>query len=290
MRDRGNKVSKPPITINLVFLHMNITYCDPTLFRIRTLLKLVEVFHIDEIYNLMPALPKACSANTIITSKLRVSRKENETIDDVTKRSVYTFLDKISRPIFIENVFFGKEIFDKFQNSRSIDFSSNINLPDSNLLILNHDKRVFKEKQSVYFSSYLFNILKKYNSTINYQNRLCFTNLSPQFFIDDEDESSLNDIINDRYSAQLFRSNANMQKYLLKIWNVKSIYSLANQIFSKKGLRLHQEHIEEAENERKYQEQMDRAFYDDGLTEVERWGADSELDYIYNNGGDWIDY
>ena len=41
--------------------------------------------------------------------------------------------------------------------------------------------------------------------------------------------------------------------------------------------------LKEIEEEERREREEARAYYDDGLTEVQRWGADMELDYITTN-------
>lgn len=258
---------------------MNIIFFDPSFVTSETLIKISTICHINEVYNLMPLGNMNYKINRIFDSKIKIWRKQNESLDDVTKRAVYTLLDKVSSPIFINDEYAGKEVHNVFSNSNSKTFINNLNLDDPNILVLKPSFRLLTEINEVNFMSYFFNILKKSDKSNRYDDRICRITLSPFISLENKDITSLQQI--NSYDYQ--KAVSELLTLMLQSWNVNNTEELRKILISEEGIEKYHQVLKDIEEEEFFASYS----YE---SPAEQWDIASEMDYIRNNGGDWIDY
>lgn len=261
---------------------MNIIFFDPSFVTSETLIKISTICHINEVYNLMPSGNINYKIQRIFDSKIKIWRKQNESLDDVTKRAVYTLLDKVSSPIFIGDEYVGKEVHDVFTNSNSKTFLNNLNLDDPNILVLLPYFRLQTEINEVKFMSYFFNIIKKSDKSNRYDNRICRITLSPFISLKNTDITSLQQIERNDYK----KAESELLTLILQSWDIKYTEELRKILISEEGIEKYHQVLKDIEREELEQQ---RAAYKHE-SPAERWDIASEMEYIRNNGGDWIDY
>lgn len=268
---------------------MNVVFFDPTYVDELTLSKLGDILKITEVYSLMPMVRGDYKIKNAFGNKVKLWRRSEETLDNAKKRGVYALLNLVSTPIIVDGNFTGKNVFDVFLESKSDAFSANLDLQDPNVLILLPDRRLDNEESETKFFRYFYNILKKHDSTNRYTERIASVTLSPFVSLGDTSKSELQTTIFSRNSLNFQKNNAQLLSVLLAAYNCNSVKDLRKELLSTAGEQRRIEILKEIEEEERREREEARAYYDDGLTEVQRWGADMELDYIRNNGGDWID-
>lgn len=97
---------------------MNFIVFDPSFIQEEKLNNLVRVYHIAEIYSLLPYNGKTEALLGELSVPISVCRQRNETIDSVKKRVVYSFVSKISRPIIFQGEYTGTcDVSDMFKYS-----------------------------------------------------------------------------------------------------------------------------------------------------------------------------
>ena len=106
---------------------MNFIVFDPSFIQEEKLNNLVRVYHITEIYSLLPYNGKTEALLGELSVPISVCRQRNETIDSVKKRAVYSFVSKISRPIIFQGEYTGTcDVSDMFKYSHYNSFSENM--------------------------------------------------------------------------------------------------------------------------------------------------------------------
>ncbi len=268
---------------------MNVVFLDPTYIDAANLTRLGEILKIRDVYCCMPMIRGDYKIKNSFGAKVKLWRRTGETLENVTKRAVYALLNMVSKPIFVDGNFIERKVYEIFVDSNVDSFSSNLNLDDPNILILYPDHRLDSEECNVKFFRYFFNILKKYDNTNRYNKRIASTKLSPFICLNDTTKWELQDSIKSDDSFNSLKNNAQLLLHLLTSYGCNSISDLRNILLTSQGEHKRIEVLNDIEEEDRKQREEAQAYYNDGLTEAQRWGADAEMDYIRNNGGDWID-
>lgn len=268
---------------------MNVIFFDPTFIEQSNLTKLGEILKISDVYCCMPMVHGDYKIRNAFGDKVKLWRRSGETLENAIKRGVYALLNVVSEPIIVDGNFIGKNVFDLFTDSKADAFSSNLELNDPNILILFPDRRLDKEESNTKFFRYFFNILKKHDASERYKKRIASTILSPFLSLNDTTKRELQDTIFSRSSFNFQKNNAQLLLLLLTSFCCNTVKDLRNELLTSQGEQKRKEILEEIKEEERREREEAKAYYDHGLTEVLRWGGDSEMDYIRNNGGDWID-
>ena len=256
---------------------MNIYFMNPKGFKEEHIGEIISGLKVKEIFNLLPAGDSPEWLNRY-KELVTFRRYANMELDTVVKKAVYNFVNKISVPVFQDHVLVDKIQMDLYKDSKSDDLEHNLTLDDSNILILKdyvyidpyarYDELTNieeKEECSVDFTKYSKSILKKYVN-IDYQSRLLFAAIS--FPASDKSEG--------RYKiASHFQRTLGC-----------SSYAEVRKYFMTEEFTQHCKEIEE-EYDRRLRSLQEEQYLDN---DDDPWGANSEMDYIRNNGGDWIDY
>lgn len=246
---------------------MNFIVFDPSFIQKEKLNNLVRVYHITEIYSLLPYNGKTEALLGELSVPISVCRQRNETIDSVKKRAVYSFVSKISRPIIFQGEYTGTcDVSDMFKYSHYNSFSENMKTKDPNILVLKistDNKKYAAELSTINLFKYIFNILKKH-SKIDYRSRICIKFIPP--YITSEIYYNLCDEVIKEIG-----------------YFGKKTEALCAYFLTAEGLKYRKEIInkEWKDFQNLGSESSGEDAYIDSLK--------SEMDYIRNNGGDWID-
>lgn len=240
---------------------MNFIVFDPSFLQENKLKDLIKAYKISEIYSLLPYCNKTDNLLKNCSVPVSVKTAKGETIDSVKRRAVYSFVSKISHPIIAYGEYIGQcDVADMFKDSHWNSFSANMRTNDPNILVLqisSYNKRYEAEESSTKLFTYIFNILKKH-SNIDYRSRICITTL-------------LSYITSEKWLDR---------EHLKELWWFgKNGDELATYFLTNEGLDFRQEIIKEEEEE--FRNLPTEDTYCDDLK--------AEMDYIRNNGGDWID-
>lgn len=217
---------------------------------------------------------------------IKISRMRGETIDQVKKRAVYAIVGKVSHPIIENGIFSGNcYVEDKYKASDSHNFYQNLQLDDPNILILRVEGER-AEPSNINILKYILNILHKY-SNYPYSDRYCVRTLSA--------------IMTSEYNAERFNTkhlnvshwNHTPVKILSNHLQLKDPNELAKALLSEEGLNERNRAIDIRKREEEWYkeiEEMRREEARDAANE-EAWQEclRDELNYIMQNGGDWID-
>lgn len=244
---------------------MNFIVFDPSFLQENRLKDLINSYKVSEIYSLLPYCEKTDTLLSNSSVPVSVKRQKGETIDSVKRRAVYSFVSKIFHPIIAYGEYIGQcDVSDMFKDSRWNSFSANLRTGDPNILILqisSYNKKYEVEESSIKLFTYIFNILKKH-SRIDYMSRICITTL-------------LSYITSERWWCV-------DREHLKELWQFgRNGDDLAAYFLTDEGMDYRQEIIKEEEEEVRKNRVYDNDGYIDDLK--------AELDYIRNNGGDWID-
>lgn len=246
---------------------MNVTLFDPHYLKHEMLNHLLQALHITEIYSLMPVTDNIKRLLEYSIVPITVKRYSSEDLDAVKRRAVYAFVRNISQPIIVHGEWVGDcHVEDKYKESNSEKFNENLTLDDPNILILIQNTSNSNEESSIKIFSYIFNILKKY-STIDYRKRICIKRLSQYLTLDDN-------VLSFRYV-----SRETPVKVLSSYYHIEDPNQLVEKFLTNEGIK---ERLIEIEQEKRSVYMID-SMSDNG------WGQNTEMDYIRNNGGDWID-
>lgn len=249
---------------------MNIVFFDPYFIQPDKIAEIIDILKIKEVYNLLPYDELSKSISTACGNTLVIRRNANETLDAVKKRTVYKLVSHISTPIIYNGEWTGEcYVADKYKDSNYRRFCENLCLDHPNALILlslskNHSDELAQSQIKI--MTYFFNILKKY-SKIDYKSRICCKILSAYLTLEYQEFALLDGpfkVIANHFLHQNFSS-------------------IASHFLSERGIKERERQIV-IKKEEDRQNMLDQDYYD-----PDPWGAKSEMDYIRNNGGDWID-
>ena len=202
---------------------------------------------------------------------ITISRKPYETFDEVKKRAVYKFVEPISKPIIAYDEWIGDcMVEDLYKESDSKHFIDNLNLQDPNILIFYPTRYSSNESSTIKLFSYIFNILRKYSKGgIDYKKRLCRTILSPFITLETVSVDFSFRMETDVKLAPVLT--------LMRYCNQYDINKLTEMLLTETGINKRKEELEQIRKEKIEQMEGDN-----------NWGADDEMTYIRENGGDWI--
>jgi hypothetical protein len=271
---------------------MNVIFFDPTFVSDKNLAKLGTVLKISDVYCLMPMIKDDYKIYRTFRSKVKVWRKTGETLDSATRRAVYALSNMVSSSRIVDGIFLGKEVFNRYENSKYDAFVENIELDDPNILILRPDEYLSDERCDTVFFDYFFNILRKYDSNNQYRERIARRVLSPFLSLRDNSICELAQTIKKSDVGKSTKFNAQLILFLLESFNCTTSQELRSLLLLTPAESKRLEVIEIIENERRWEEEMAR-FYADreearAEAEAERQDYRSEMEDIINNGGDWI--
>ncbi len=249
---------------------MNFIVFDPTFLEEERLPILIQRLRIKEIYSLLPKNKETERLLNYSTVPISIKRQEGEDIDSVKVRAIFYFLRGFSHPINTTVEYSGQFAFDDvFKNSLSNNFSWNLNLDDPNILILQSyvkNKAHEGEDSKISFFRHMFNILK-HHSEIDYTKRICVSPLPMYIILENPEGYIVREVIEELDKG--FSDVEDFARFFLK----------------EDGLKYRKELIVERkeEHEKEQEEWMESC---DSSYEVD---IKAEMDYISNNGGDWID-
>lgn len=240
---------------------MNFVVFNPLFLKEDRLPDLIKRYRITEVFSLLPQNEKTESLLSNTPVPISVKWEEGEDIDSVKTRVVYAFVKKLSHPIIANGEYIGQcMIEDVFKESKSNDFVGNLRTNDPNILILIN--KTNKGESKIKLFSYIFNILRKH-SDIDYKKRICIFYL-PTY------------ITTTKHYNWCRKSIRELGYFGPNVEDLVGYY------LTEEGLEYRKELIKEEEKEWREQCQYsDDDGYEDDLK--------AELDYIRNNGGDWID-
>jgi hypothetical protein len=198
----------------------------------------------------------------------------------------------VSSSRIVDGIFLGKEVFNRYENSKYDAFVENLELDDPNILILRPDEYLSDERCDTVFFDYFFNILRKYDSNNQYRERIARRVLSPFLSLRDNSICELAQTIKKSDVGKSTKFNAQLILFLLESFNCTTSQELRSLLLLTPAESKRLEVIEIIENERRWEEEMAR-FYADreearAEAEAERQDYRSEMEDIINNGGDWI--
>jgi len=305
---------------------MNVYFLSDTIYIRKRLSILCDIFKIRKIINFDYRTDqlKECDHhidNSMLLYKAVIEDETNyDVIEKMVKQAVYTF----NSPICKVNGEGGFTINDKYKNSNARNPIHNLEYcDDDNVLVLCHCEEDFI---SSLFTKYSINILKKYAPELHYENKICFLKfkrLDEEWdfrsnsyvfyqgnfkslcrFIPQKNNYGINLELGRSYSIYNLPQQYEIRRYLKEIGiyydpvisylNIKLKELYPKEIKDKDILFfLYGEDIFNTEFE-KYvdkleddKEEMRMRCYDS--TDDTSW-ANSEMEYIMNNGGDWITY
>lgn len=235
---------------------------------------ILNTFKITEVYNHMPLSFNLADYLKKGTIPITISRKEHETLDQVKKRTVYSIVGKVSHPIIVNGEFIGEcHVEDMYGDSNYRRFYQNLQLHDPNILILQCSGNR-RECSEIKIFNYVFNILKKY-SNYPYRRRMCIRYLSP-IITSEYDKNSFGVRWEDPVPAQILSESL----------RISDPNKLAEALLNEDGINERSRVVAERQEEDSY----NRMMADEQANESD-WQdcSKAEMDYIRNNGGDWID-
>lgn len=250
---------------------MNIVFFNPYYIQPDKLPEIIDILKINEVYNLLPYGDFAKTISSYCGSKLVIKRFEDESLDDAKKRAVYKLVEHISSPVIVQGKWTGDCIVqDIYKNSNARFFSRNLALDDPNALILMLGRNQSEEiaQSTTKIMPYFFNIIKKY-SKIDYRARICCENLSA--------------FISLEYSEHPVNFSNHPNEVILNYFREQNFNRIAAHFLTDAGIA-ERERLIEIENEEtreRWSQQEDDSGWQSCLND--------ELNYIRNNGGDWID-
>lgn len=246
---------------------MNFIVFDPSFMQEDKLKDLIRVYHITEIYSLLPYGSKTDALLGGVSVPISVYRLRNETIDSVKKRAVYSFVSKISRPIIFQGEYTGIcDVSDIFKYSHYNSFSENMQTKDPNILVLkisSDNKKYTAELSTINLFKYIFNILKKH-SKIDYRFRICIKFIPPYI------------------TSEIYYNLCDEVIKEIGYFGEKTD-SLCAYFLTAEGLKYRKETINKEWKD--FQNLGSESSGEDAYIDCLK----SEMDYIRNNGGDWID-
>lgn len=235
---------------------------------------ILNTFKITEVYNHMPLSFNLADYLKKGTIPITISRKEHETLDQVKKRTVHSIVGKVSHPIIANGEFIGEcHVEDMYGDSDYRTFYQNLRLHDPNILILQCSGNR-RECSEIKIFNYVFNILKKY-SNYPYHRRMCIEYLAP--------------IITSEYDKISFGfrgDNPEPAQILSESLRISDPNKLVEALLNEDGIKERSRVVAEQQEEDRYNWMMangedDESYWQDCLQD--------EMNYIRNNGGDWID-
>lgn len=250
--------------------HMNLTYFNPRYLNPEKLEVIINALHITEVYNFLPYDKQSL----LHTPQETLTRRANESLDQVIKRGVYRFVDMMSRPVYYQEVWVDRMVFDRFSESRSKTYEQNTKLDDPNILILQLGKD--EEEHTEIFVRFAWNILNKYGN-IDYKKRIALAVLGRYITLEDDERH-----FSCRVKGFPVRRSDEVLKMICQYCEQYNPNLLAQHLLTEEGMQARQNAIDDFNAKIKEEE----SYADTGDND---WGQAAEMDYIRGNGGDWID-
>ena len=278
---------------------MNILIYNCEYATIALLEKLVEIFKITQIHVFDKNL---CSVLCSPISKLvTVTPNNDEKYNVIMDRSMSAIINQISKPIFENGQFVGLDILPTYKQGSKYDFYSNLELDHPNILVLQYGKHYYEKCLDGYgYKSCLTRFISKYDDIDDpCLNHICIYHLSSEFYVDiDDDVEHDFNALRERMRRFYEESNSifftgydknNQMPYdvanyipllILYSLNLNSIDDLFRIYYSIEGfINCSNLWLKEL-NEDEYRTISDH--YDDDTD------YQAEMDYIRENGGDWV--
>ena len=278
---------------------MNILIYNCEYATIALLEKLVEIFKITQIHVFDKNL---CSVLCSPISKLvTVTPNNDEKYNVIMDRSMSAIINQISKPIFENGQFIGFDILPTYKQGSKYDFYSNLELDHPNILVLQYGKHYYEKCLDGYgYKSCLTRFISKYDDIDDpCLNHICIYHLSSEFYVDiDDDVEHDFNALRERMRRFYEESNSifftgydknNQMPYdvanyipllILYSLNLNSIDDLFRIYYSIEGfINCSNLWLKEL-NEDEYRTISDH--YDDDTD------YQAEMDYIRENGGDWV--
>lgn len=289
---------------------------------------LLNILKVQRIISLAQRHPSICESFLIYKASKHDNNYEYDEsfVKNMIQQAVYTFIKPMCQPKIQNNKWEGEFIINNlYQKSRANNPIYNLEYcNDANVLVLVDEFYYYKD-----FINYSLNILNKNAKEYHYEERICFVNFLGKtiefesvlhdffhrtaIFYQRKFEYLLRFIPSSKhsesekkekhsfsvgklgnYQLQELKDKGTIYDPLLSYLNIKS----KEYYPEKKGntdffdFFLGREHLNSILNyyldalkeEKHYSHELYQY-----KNEVEAWGADSEMDYIRNNGGEWID-
>ena len=232
-----------------------------------------------------------------------IKNKEDEDVEPssgIMYRSICAIMNQISKPIFENGQFVGLDILPTYKQGSKYDFYSNLELDHPNILVLQYGKYEEEYPEEYGYKSCLARFIRNYDDIEDpCLEHICIYHLSSEFYVDiDDDVEHDFNALRERMRRFYEESNSifftgydknNQMPYdvanyipllILYSLNLNSIDDLFRIYYSIEGfINCSNLWLKEL-NEDEYRTISDH--YDDDTD------YQAEMDYIRENGGDWV--
>lgn len=307
---------------------MNVYAINPELFKEEKLFCLLNILKIKQVISLIEECPLVLSPFLIFKVKYDSNYSE-ESINRNIQQAVYKFIAPICSLKYNQGRWNGEfQIYDLYKESRAYNPIYNLeNCEEGNVLILSSSADNFLDYKK--FVRYSLNILRKHAQDYHYENRICFvqfdeTNYDSEYertllfnrtslYCDGKFKSlvrykplvynpknglkvgrsySIYELPPLEYNASLLmKENGQYYDPLISYINIKSKeqYPIERGNSDVSDFFLGKEHLNRLFSIVMDEMREEANLYYHESDEIKAWGADSEMQYIRGNGGDWID-
>ena len=306
---------------------MNVYAINPELFKEDKLSYLLNILKIKQVISLIDECPSVLLPFLIFKAEYNFDNSD-ECINRNLKQAVYKFIAPICSLEYNHGQWTGGfQTFNLYEKSRAYNPIFNlVNCEEDNVLILSRGYDFLDYEKFIHYS---LNILHKHAQDFHYENRICFIRFDETIYDSEYEKTLLlnktsifcngkfNSLV--RYKPLIYNPDNGLKVgYSYSIYNLPRLEHKASQLMKKNGqyydpiisyidMKSKELYpIERGDSDLSDfflgKEHLNRLFsialddmrgeedhcYEE-VDEVKAWGADSEMDYIRGNGGDWID-